>query len=331
MYHMDGSWLIESIQARITGVDAAQDGCAIGTVLQIVYHRGGVLTRASGDHDIPAVRLRVLAKEGLPMRTTLLIVFVAGAGIAAAAIAMRTSSEARAAGSEPVMLGDMSQLMKDPEYRELKRAEISSRLAESGAEVANELGLTTSQLHQLIDLETNFNMGVLDSFVPSSLGHPPDHAAALASVAKQRELKSKLDADIVALLGAEKGQQFKAYVKSQPARQQVKQFQASLVVEGSPMTAEQSKSLIATIAAEQERRDSEIADFHAQLKNGAGANQTFNAIRSAELDIDEQESARIVEAASTVLSPPQLSSLQKMLADDIARSRLHLQVHFPTP
>jgi hypothetical protein len=97
------------------------------------------------------------------------------------------------------------------------------------------------------------------------------------------------------------------------------------------MTAEQSKSLIAAIAAEQERRNNEIADFRAQLKNGAGANQTLNAIRSAELEIDVQENARIVQAATPVLSAPQLSSLQTMLADDIARSRLHLQAHTSTP
>jgi hypothetical protein len=256
---------------------------------------------------------------------------VASAGIATAATALRTSSEARAAGSEPIRFGDMSQLMKDPAYREQKRAEISSKLAESGAEVADELGLTTSQLRQLIDLETNFQMGVLDSFVPSGPGHPPDHEAALASVEKQRELKNKLDADIVALLGAEKAQQFKTYVKSQPARRQVKQLQASLVVEGSPMTAEQQKSLIAKIAAEQENRDSEVAAYQAQLRNGGGANRTWQEIRSGEVDIDEQANARIVYAATTVLSPPQLSSLQKMLADDIARSRLHLQAHTSTP
>jgi hypothetical protein len=267
------------------------------------------------------------------MRTTLLIVFVAGAGIAAAAIALRTSSEVRAAdNSAPaVRLGDMSQLMKDPEYREQKRAEISSKLSESGPDVADEVGLTTSELHHLIELETDYQMGVLDSFSPANLGHPPDHAAAQASVAKQRELKSKLDADIVILLGAEKAQLFEVYVKSQPARRQVKQLQASLVVEGSPMTAEQQKSLIATITTEQERRDSEVAAYHAQLKNGAGANKTFNETYSGELDIDEQANARIVQAATPVLSPPQLGSLQRMLAEPIARSRLHLQAHASTP
>lgn len=105
------------------------------------------------------------------MRSSRVIVLAAGAGIAAATLVWRT--EVRAAGSEQVRLGDMSQLMKDPAYRELKRAEISSKLAESAADVANELGLTTSELRQLIDLETNFQMGVLDSFIPSSPGHPP--------------------------------------------------------------------------------------------------------------------------------------------------------------
>ena len=106
------------------------------------------------------------------MRSTLLIVFVAGAGIAAAPIALRTSSVVRAADTVQGPVGnitnlrDMSQLMKDPEYREQKRTEISSQLAESGAEVANEVGLTTSQLRELIDLETGYHMGVLDTFVP---------------------------------------------------------------------------------------------------------------------------------------------------------------------
>lgn len=265
------------------------------------------------------------------MRSSTAVVFVAGAGIAAAALALCTPPEARAAGSEQVRkLGDMSQLMKDPEYREQKRAEIRSRLTESGADVANELGLTSSQLHQLIDLETEFQMGMLDSFAPSGPGSPPDPAAAKATVAKQQELRSKLDTDIIALLGTEKAQQLRDYVKSQPARRQVEQLQASLQLQGYPLTVEQSHSLIASIAAEQERRNSELADFHAQLQNGAGANQTLDAVLAAELEIDVRENARIVQAATPALSAEQLSSLQKMLADAIAARRHHLQAHAST-
>jgi hypothetical protein len=103
------------------------------------------------------------------MRTTLLVAFVAGAGIAAAPIALRTSSVARAADTVQGPIGsftnvrDMNQLMKDPQYREQKRAEISSQLTESGAEVANEVGLATSQLRQLIDLETDYQIGILNT------------------------------------------------------------------------------------------------------------------------------------------------------------------------
>jgi hypothetical protein len=147
------------------------------------------------------------------VRSSMVVVWVAGAGIAAATLVLRT--EVRAAGSEPVILGDMSQLMKDPAYREAKRADIRSHLAESGVELAQDLDLTTSQLNQLVDLETEFQMGVLDSFVPSGPGKRPDPVASQASVAKQRALRSKLDADIVAALGAEKAQQFRDYVKSQ--------------------------------------------------------------------------------------------------------------------
>jgi hypothetical protein len=271
------------------------------------------------------------------MRTTLLIVFVAGAGITAAQIALRTSSVARAADTVQGPIGnitnvrDMSQLMKDPEYREQKRAEINSQLAESGADVANEVGLTTSQLRQMIGLETDFQMGVLDTFVPGGPGIRPDPVATQAAVAKQRELKSKLDADVIALLGTEKAQLFEAYVKSQPARRQVLGLQAALVVEGSPMTAEQQKSLIATITAEKERQDSEAAAYKAQLKNGGQANKTLYDIVSGEIDIDEQADARIVQTVTPVLSPAQLSSLQKMLAEPIARRRLHLQAHTSTP
>jgi len=270
------------------------------------------------------------------MRTALLIVFVAGAGIAAAPIALRTSV-ARAADTVQGPIGsitnvrDMSQLMKDPEYREQKRAEISSQLSESSAEVANEVGLTTSQLRQLVDLETDYHMGILDTFVPGGPGIRPDPAASQAAVVKQRELKSKLDADVIALLGAEKAQLIEVYVKSQPARRQVLELQAALLVEGSPMTAEQQKSLIASITVEQERQNSEVAAYKAQLKNGGQVNKTLYDVVSGELDIDEQANARIVRTATPVLSPAQLSSLQKMLAEPIARRRLHLQAHTSTP
>jgi hypothetical protein len=267
------------------------------------------------------------------MRTTLLMAFVAGAGIAAAAVTLRTSSAVRAAGSAPTpIFGDMSQLMKDPVYREQKRAEISAKLTETGDEVASEVGLTTSQLRQLIDLETNFQMGVFDTFVPAPpLGQRMDPAKSSAAVEQQKELRSELDTEIVTLLGVEKAQRLKDYVKSQPARRQVKQLQVSLVAEGSPMTADQQRSLIATMTSEQERRDSEVAAYHAKLKNDGRTNKTVYDTISGELDIDEQANARIVQTATPDLSPTQLSSLQKMLADPIPRGRLHLQAHASTP
>ena len=64
---------------------------------------------------------------------------------------------------------------------EQKRAEISSQLAESGAEVANEVGLTASQLRQLIGLETDYHIGILDTFVPAGPGIRPDPAATQAN------------------------------------------------------------------------------------------------------------------------------------------------------
>jgi hypothetical protein len=79
------------------------------------------------------------------------------------------------------------------------------------------------------------------------------------------------------------------------------------------------------VAAEQERQKSELAESRALLKRDAGANQTLLAIRTVDVERDVQGNARIVQGATPILSPPQLSALQKMLADDIARSRLHLQ------
>jgi hypothetical protein len=263
------------------------------------------------------------------MRNSLLVVFVAGTGIAVAAFALRTS-EVRAADSDQLGTGNIAIDMKDPGYREQKRAQIRSHLAETGVELAKDLDLTPSELSELVDLETEFQMGVYGSFVPSGPGKRPDPVASQASVAKQRELRIKLEADIVAALGAEKAQQFRDYVKSQPARQQVNQLQASLQLAGYPMTSEQSKSLIAVVATEQERLNSETAAFRVQLKNGGGANQTLDTLRAADLERNVQENERIVEGATPILSPAQLSALQQMLADDIARIRRHQQAHTST-
>ena len=74
-------------------------------------------------------------------------------------------------------------------------------------------------------------------------------------------------------------------MKSQPARRQVLELQAALVVEGSAMTAEQQKSLIASITAEQERKNSEVAAYQAQLKNGGRPDKTLYDTVSGELNI----------------------------------------------
>jgi len=267
------------------------------------------------------------------MRTLLFTCTAIAALLCSAVTAAQSGQQedARAARSEPAVksnitnVQDLSQLMKDPEYREAKRAEIHSGYAKSAGDVANGLGLTTSQLSQLVDLETERQMGILDSLAPALRpGTRPDPAAGRASAAKQQEVRSKFDADIVALLGAGKAQEFGDYEKSKPI---VNQLQASLKVAGYPMTVEQWKSLIGTIAAEEGRHNSELADFEAQLRDGAIAYQTAYEMLSAKVEIDVQENARIVQAATPVLSPPQLSSLQKMLADNIARHRLHLQAH----
>jgi hypothetical protein len=64
----------------------------------------------------------------------------------------------------------------------------------------------------------------------------------------------------------------------------------------------------------------------------AGISAAAIALRTSSVArADEQANARIVQTATPVLSPAQLSSLQKMLAEPIARGRLHLQAHTSTP
>jgi hypothetical protein len=263
------------------------------------------------------------------MRSTVIVALVAGVGIAAAAFALRTSSVARATDTVQGPTGnitnvqDMNHLMKDPQYRETKRAEIHTRYAESDSQMAKDLGLSSDQLSQMVDLQTEFQMGVLDSLLPGGPLIRPDPAAAQATVAQQKALRNKLDADIATVLGAEKAQEFTQYMKSTPARHWVNQLQDSLLLAGDPLTAEQSKRLIAMVAAGQERHNNanDYAHFTAQLKSGA----TVRQIHDNQIQGDAQENASIVQAATSFMSPLQLSTLQKMLADDLDRTRQHLE------
>jgi hypothetical protein len=198
--------------------------------------------------------------------------------------------------------------LESPEYRRnfLRRARES--VARRYAGLAESLNLTVEEADKVFDILAQREIGQRDaSMMVEGL---PDEERLAARENAIGDLNQKRDDALAALLGS-RLQQFNEYRQFQPGWAEVADLNQLL---GSPLQADQSKPLAATLAAEQKR----MAE---QLRASAGGNlATLNRDPVAQARLleelggyQEEANRRTLESASSYLTPRQLEVLRSML------------------
>jgi hypothetical protein len=185
---------------------------------------------------------------------------------------------------------DSQQLMQDPDYREGLATKLHFSLAQNYPNLAKELGLTPEQARNML--------GILAKYQISSMSRSQPESVDDNSWREQ-------EAEIAALIGDAKNQEWKEYQASMPARQRVNELGVELEFVGLPLTEQQRQQLVGTIAAEQ-KRQSEDSQFTTPSSNP-------DALRNPAAFFEQSQretNRRFLESASLYLNQSQIESLR---------------------
>lgn len=204
-------------------------------------------------------------------------------------------------------------LLQNPEYRDLLRAQQRLSLHHNHADLQTLLQISKEQADQLLDLlaEQQVRVQVAGRPMPSTHRDP---AAMQQFVEKAQERQTTNEAEIAALLGAAKFQEWKEYEQNSMARFQVQRLQHTLPAD-SRLQPDQLRSLVSAISREQrqlfERRAREITP-------DAVPDEQWQQ-RARETHVKEMAAMhdRLLDHAASILSPRQLEQFDSLLKQEL--------------
>lgn len=194
------------------------------------------------------------------------------------------------------------QLMEDRDRDGLTKSLNSSlraSLAQNYPELARDLGLAPEQAGKILDIVAKYQIA---SMSPIQGASADDNARRQSA---WQESQREQEAEIAALIGYPKSQEWKEYHSSMPARQRVNRLDTALESVGLPLTELQHRQLVETILAVQKRHSEETRFQPAGLST---LQDQLAYMRQAKQETDRQ----ILDEASSYLSPGQVESLRKV-------------------
>lgn len=225
-------------------------------------------------------------------------------------------------------------LLKDPEYRKLMLAQQRMAMARMHPDLMSALGLSREQTGHLFDLLAEQQMRSMEH-QPRMRGMngPPDEATVQQMQREAQEEQQSREADVAALLGDEKLAEWKEYQESMGARFQVNQLRDTLASSDSALRQDQIQPLVAVIAQEQRRVMTDSAyntprPMHASMQASMQAMTAENRTRAMEEMVERTRASnqRVHDAATAILSPDQLDSLDQMLNQNLDMQRMSVRM-----
>lgn len=248
-----------------------------------------------------------------------------------AATAIPTNQPAPAVAKSPPamdsrsMMDDLQkqqrELMKDPEYRKARIAQMRTSLAGNNTGMAEELGLTQAEVDKMLDVlaEHDLNNNADLMFVTDT----SDPAVMQEMMRKQQESQRQRDEKVAALLGPAKAAQWQQYQRDAPTRARVSTINRMLVQSNQPLTAAQQKTLAATLATEMRSVNDEMV----ALTRGINMADLAARARVEETarKLQDESSQRILVAAAPILTAGQLSVVRAQFEQQSAMSRASMR------
>ncbi len=203
-------------------------------------------------------------------------------------------------------------LFQNPDYRDLVRMRSRLGLAYSHQDLAVFMQIPKQQADRLLDLLAEQRLRDQIEGVNPFAG-AVDPAAVQALIQKQQDKQRANEAEVAALLGASKFQDWKDYEQSGMARFMVQRLESALPDEARLQT-EQRGSLLRAIAREHRKMYEERA---VSIPPGQMPDENWvNQMRAQESERMAAAHERILEAATPILSPTQLEQLSSLLQQE---------------
>jgi len=249
-------------------------------------------------------------------------------GTEPAAVAMANVAESAETATDPPPKKDYGEferrILQDPNYREARRNFRELELMAGHLDLAKALGITPEKARRLIALYVDRELEYLDQ---RNL-NPRNEAEIEKRQAQAEQRQRDLDMEVVALLGERKYAEWAAYSASLQVRHEVNQLGSSLFAAGAPLKEEQIEPLIAAIQAERARARQELKDYTDSLVwSDERATDSHRYRDEREVELSEAANRRVHDAASKILSRPQLDALdlylKRRLELEEAQTRMH--------
>ncbi len=208
-------------------------------------------------------------------------------------------------------------LLLNEHYREARRRFRHLELKSGHIDLAKVMQISPETADRLIGLFVEQELRYLEKAHPN----PRNEEELRVRKLKIEQAELEQDAEIAALIGADKLVKWKEYQASLVVRHQVRQFGAKLFAAAEPLREDQIEPLIAAIHAERVRASKVLSEYTASLVWSGGMESKSHAYRNTrQLELAEAANKRIHEKASSILSPSQLTIL-----DDILRRQFELE------
>jgi hypothetical protein len=209
------------------------------------------------------------------------------------------------------------EMMKDPEYRKARLAQIRVSVAGNNRTLAEDLGLSPAEADKLLDLLAEQELGMSTEMMFRADAN--DQAAVQEMVRKQQESMRQRDEKVAALVGPSRAAQWQQYQQAAPARGRVNAMNNTLIRSNQPLSAAQQRSLATAFATEMHNLNEEMSALTRGVnpQDPLARAQVEQALRNRQ----EESNQRILAAATPILSAAQLATVRAQFEQQNAMTR----------
>lgn len=211
------------------------------------------------------------------------------------------------------VFGQKRRLLRNEAYREARRRHRTLALTRGYFDLARVLGISQKDADRLVALLVEQELQSLDR--PNF--NPRNEKELRIREHEIQQGRLERNAEIAALIGADKLPKWEQYEASLDIRHEVRQMAASVFAPVESLSENQSEALIRVMHTERQRVRQELSEFSESLVWSGGMEGQSHIYRLERYaGLMEAANERVHAAASSFLSPGQLAALDQRLRSE---------------
>jgi hypothetical protein len=218
-----------------------------------------------------------------------------------------------------------NELLKDPEYRKARLAQLRLTLPQSYPGLAEFLGLSADEADKLFALLAENQLEQMSTSLVVGTDGKVDQAQLQERMRVAEQQRAKLNGALASLLGSTRAAQYTQYEQTERSpRMQVANYNRTFESAGMPLSAAQTSAFVEAMKAEQNRQRD---DSQAMLRE-FGPTPQFTTDPQLRARIQEESSKlqiesnrRLADAAAAFLNPRQVEAMRAQINQQAAITR----------